>query len=198
MALFSPAPIPGRRCARPTNPSRSNVMPASCRRLIIGCLLVLGLNLCPVLSPPARSADEKTGTVDVVLDTRACWPWRSGDSRNSGAGRAPVCRRFRAARWRDTPVRRRLRDEAKARDLSNAAVSVMFSPAAQSADVALASAAVGHAPRLPVTAHNLAAALYLRQGRPASGPTPTQARRRTLWRFTATPCPSRPTAWRRG
>jgi tetratricopeptide (TPR) repeat protein len=174
-------------------------MPASCRRLIIGCLLVLGLNLSPMLCPPARSADEKTGTLDGVLDTKgvlALAKLRFDEC--SAQIEPPYAGDF--ARLVGVPPRfdGAFVDEAKARDLSNAAASVMLSPDAQSLGIALASAAVGHAPRLPVTAHNLAAALYLRQGPASIGhATDTSAARdaAALYRYTLSLAPDRVETW---
>ena len=174
-------------------------MPASCPRLIIGCLLVLGLNFSPVLCPPARSADEKTGTSDAVLDTKGVLALAK---RRFAEFSAQIEPQFAGdfARLVGVPPRfdGAIVDEARARDLSNAAASVMLSPAAQSLGIALAGAAVGNAPRLPVTAHNLAAALYLWQKPAAIGPeTDTSAAREAaaLYRYTLSLAPDRVQTW---
>ena len=139
-------------------------MHAHSRRLALGVLLVLGFYLFPVPCPAAGAEEKLTTGEATTLDTAGVLALAKRRFEEASAAIEPrlapdLIRLVGPAPRFDGAFT----DEAKGRELSNAAVSTMLSPDSRALGLALACAAVDRAPRLPVATHNLAAALYLRQ-----------------------------------
>ena len=137
-------------------------MRAHAHRPALGCLLALGLNFLPAVCPPTRAAGPEIAApaldeAGVLALAQRWFTDSSGQIEPQHAGDL--------ARLVGVPPRfdARYLDDRKGRELANAAAAAIPSPGGRVLGVALASAAVGQAPKLAVTAHNLAAALYVRQ-----------------------------------
>ena len=171
-------------------------MRARPRPLVFRSLLILAASL---ICPLARTAEPTIGATEATLDTTGALAL----AQRRFAEFSPQVEPQLAGEFNrllGVPPRfdARYVDERKGRELANAAAAAIPSPEGRSLGVALASAAVGQAPKLAVAAHNLAAALYLRQKQAGFAvETDTSAARdaAALYRYALTLDPGRLQTW---